>query len=108
RARQSRKSAELAQAKPVMRITRNQCWISVPTKRKNNDRASALGNRFGNCQRQCAATANEREWAILARGGGCTHLSSSASLRFMAIVKGRFPARINSIILPTSGSEPYS
>ena len=56
---------------------------------------------IGDRQRQTAAAANQRERTVLPRGRAGVHESSSPSLRLIAMVSGRLPARMKSTILRT-------
>ena len=75
---------------------------------EQNHAPPTLGHRLRNRERHAAAAADHRERALLGDGGGRVHASSSASRRLIAIVKGRFPARMNSISLAPSASLPNS
>src|SRR5262245_23425294 len=78
------------------------------TQWKQQDRAPGFRHFVRHRQWKAAAPAKHGEGAFDTDGGSCAHASASAVLRMTAIVNGRFPARINSMILFTRGSAPYS
>src|SRR5262245_21519098 len=104
----ARKCPKLPHPKPMMPITPNYCGLGVAGNRKQHKIAPTPYNRFRHRQRQRASSANHRERAVLTHGCGIAHVSSTASLRLTAMVKGRLADRIKSIILPTRGSPEYS
>src|SRR6476659_3127863 len=97
--------ADLADMNPVMWETLNGRPFCGAAQRKQHHRAATRRHFIRDRQRQTAPAAQHRERAFLSGG---VHASSSAPLRLMAIVSGRLALRINSIILPTSGSPPHS
>src|SRR5262249_27369633 len=105
-AREPYEGAQLADTNPVMRKTRDHHGISKAAKREKHDRAPALRNGVGDRQRKRAAPAYQREGAILPGSCRRAHASSSASPRLIAIVNGRFPARMKAMILSTRASPP--
>src|SRR5947209_4606763 len=102
--------AELAQRRPVVRISGDALRIRPTADRKQHDRPAVLGHSVGNRERQAAAAANDGERTVIHHcgGGRLAHGSSPTSTRRAAIVNGCEPARMNSIILMTSGSPTWA
>jgi hypothetical protein len=112
-ARKAEKPAELSNMNPVMPIARDEGRIGPAMQRKQHDAASLFAQGIGDGERKATAAAHERHRACcgcIARAGGgyrrrrgrAAH-GVASSLRCTAMVSGRFPARTNSTILPTSG-----
>src|SRR5664280_1245001 len=104
----AREGAKLRDADPGMWPLRIVLRPRNALQRKQQNMSAARAYRIRNRQRQAAAAANQRERALLAHGRRGAHASSSASTRLIAMVSGRVPARMKSIILRTCASFPSS
>ena len=103
-ARDAREFSALPEIKPLALPPLEVGRVGGAVHREQHHLAPARGDEIRHRQGQAAAAANERKRAFFDRGRRGVHASSSASPRLAAIVSGRLPARMKSIIFVTWGS----
>ena len=81
-----------------MRTLRKAVGRRRADQREQNHAAAACRNVLGDRERQAAAAANQRKRTCPSHAWRGAHVSTSASARLVAMVKGRLPARMNSKI----------